>query len=100
VFFDITDSFGKKHFASNFNPNMKNTLRISALLLSCTIIFSACSSTTIVKVKNPPPGQVKKAESGKVPPGQAKKATGSKSAKEFAPGQQKKTSKSTKGKTK
>jgi len=28
--------------------------------------------------------------SGKVPPGQAKKATGSKSAKQFAPGQQKK----------
>jgi len=27
--------------------------------------------------------------SGKVPPGQAKKATGSKSAKPFAPGQQK-----------
>ena len=28
--------------------------------------------------------------SGKVPPGQAKKATGSKSAKAYAPGQQKK----------
>lgn len=28
--------------------------------------------------------------SGKVPPGQAKKATGSKSAKPYAPGQQKK----------
>jgi len=29
-------------------------------------------------------------QSGKVPPGQAKKGTGSKSAKPFAPGQQKK----------
>ena len=80
---------------------MKNTFRIIVASITCAVVLSACSHTTIVKVKNPPPGQAKKAESGKsLPPGQAKKATGSKSAKEFAPGQQKKTSKNTKGKNK
>jgi hypothetical protein len=40
------------------------------------VTLSACSHTTY--------------PSGKVPPGQAKKMTGSKSAKPYAPGQQKK----------
>jgi hypothetical protein len=40
-----------------------------------------------------PKKEAAKTPSGKVPPGQAKKATGSKSAKAYAPGQQKKNKK-------
>lgn len=47
------------------------------LLTACTVTFLSCTTYRT----NP---------SGKVPPGQAKKITGSKSAKPFAPGQQKK----------
>ena len=54
-----------------------NTL--SALVTVVVIVtLTACSHTTY--------------PSGKVPPGQAKKMTGSKSAKPYAPGQQKKKS--------
>ena len=49
-----------------------------ALLFSIIMITSSCYSVRTA------------GNSGKVPPGQAKKATGSKSAKPFAPGQQKK----------
>ena len=41
------------------------------------VALASCTSTTIVKTKKAPPGQVKK-------------ATGSKSAAPYAPGQQKK----------
>jgi len=48
------------------------------LALSAMLLTSACYTTRTA------------GNSGKVPPGQAKKGTGSKSAKPFAPGQQKK----------
>jgi len=47
------------------------------LALSAMLLTSACYSTRTA------------GNSGKVPPGQAKKGTGSKSARPFAPGQQK-----------
>ena len=62
---------------------------ISAFLIigsSCTIIrpgYHHPSRTVIIRT-NP---------NGKVPPGQMKKATGAKSAKDYAPGQQKKQKK-------
>lgn len=56
--------------------DMKNMYLIFALV--GTIFFSSCYTTRTA------------GNSGKVPPGQAKKATGSKSAKPYAPGQQKK----------
>jgi len=55
---------------------MKKTYTI--LLLALMMMASSCYTTRTA------------GRSGKVPPGQAKKATGSKSAKKFAPGQQKK----------
>lgn len=62
---------------------------ISAFLIlgtSCTIVrpgYHPPSRTVIIKT-NP---------NGKIPPGQMKKATGAKSAKQYAPGQQKKQKK-------
>lgn len=53
-------------------------LRIVSILMLLLVAFSSCThNTTIVKTKKAPPGQVKK-------------ITGSKSAKPYAPGQQKK----------
>ncbi|QPH38884.1 hypothetical protein [Pedobacter endophyticus] len=54
---------------------MKRIYFIAAL--SVMLLTSACYTTRTA------------GQSGKVPPGQAKKGTGSKSAKPFAPGQQK-----------
>jgi hypothetical protein len=59
---------------------------ISAFLIlgnSCTIIRPGYHhpSRTVIIQTNP---------NGKIPPGQMKKATGAKSAKQYAPGQQKK----------
>ncbi|MNY28766.1 hypothetical protein D3C86_1627640 [compost metagenome] len=56
--------------------NMKMTYLILAI---ATMMFTSSCYTTRTA-----------GNSGKVPPGQAKKGTGSKSAKPFAPGQQKK----------
>jgi hypothetical protein len=56
--------------------NMKITYLILAI---ATMMFTSSCYTTRTA-----------GNSGKVPPGQAKKGTGSKSAKPFAPGQQKK----------
>jgi hypothetical protein len=55
---------------------MKSKLTLLTLVL--LILFSACVTY-----------QNTAGNSGKVPPGQAKKASGSKSAKQYAPGQQK-----------
>lgn len=55
------------------------------LMIAITAFGSACSKTTVV-VKTTP----KKTTKSTMPPGQAKKAAGTKSAKQFAPGQQKK----------
>ncbi len=55
---------------------MKKIYFIAAM--SGILLFSSCYTTRTA------------GNSGKVPPGQAKKATGSKSARPFAPGQQKK----------
>jgi hypothetical protein len=57
--------------------------KMSWIFLMVLIIASACSKTTVIVNK----------DSKKVPPGQMKKATGSKSAKTYAPGQQKKNGK-------
>lgn len=54
---------------------MKRTYLI--LAIATMMITSSCYTTRTA------------GKSGKVPPGQAKKGTGSKSAKPFAPGQQK-----------
>lgn len=53
--------------------------KIYLIVLAATIMLSSSCYTTRTA-----------GNSGKVPPGQAKKGTGSKSAKPFAPGQQKK----------
>ncbi len=55
---------------------MKTTYTI--LLMAMVMMTSSCYTTRTA------------GNSGKVPPGQIKKATGSKSAKPFAPGQNKK----------
>lgn len=47
------------------------------MILFALIVFSSCYTTRTA------------GNSGKVPPGQMKKATGSKSARPYAPGQQK-----------
>ena len=51
------------------------------LVLITIILSTACTRTVVVTTTKP---------SGHIPPGQAKKMTGSKSAKPYAPGQQKK----------
>ena len=59
---------------------MKKLLNRATWLIVVLLFFSAaCKSTVIVK-----------SDSKTVPPGQMKKATGSQSAKQYAPGQQKK----------
>lgn len=57
------------------------------LLALCLGVFSFSSCRTIL-VGNPHP--VKTNANGDIPPGQLKKLTGEKSAKKYAPGQQKK----------
>jgi hypothetical protein len=69
---------------TNFTKNMKEQIRkMSWVFLMMLVLASACSKTTVIVNK----------DSKKVPPGQMKKATGSKSAKNYAPGQQKKKGK-------
>jgi hypothetical protein len=64
---------------------MKRLFQLSLVLLMLTL--GACTkNVNIVKLKTPPPGQVKKSSA----PGQVKKTTGSQSAAPYAPGQQKK----------
>jgi len=57
---------------------------ITYILLTLTISLSISCTTVVVS------SQGKSNPSDKVPPGQQKKAAGSKSAKPYAPGQQKK----------
>ena len=60
-------------------------IKLSKLGMTLLVILFAFSlSNCSVHVRNSPPGQSKK-----VPPGQAKKANGDKSAKNYAPGQNK-----------
>ncbi|HEY5744841.1 MAG TPA: hypothetical protein VIU12_02085 [Chryseolinea sp.] len=61
------------------------TKHLTRLMLCVFLIFTFQSCIVATQTKQTP--------SGKVPPGQAKKATGSQSAKPYAPGQQKKKSK-------
>lgn len=61
---------------------------IMLLLLVTMLTFSSCR--TIFIAKNQP---VKTNANGDIPPGQMKKLTGEKSAKAYAPGQQKKEKK-------
>lgn len=56
---------------------LKFKLNSLLIFILITSLGSSCITTTHLKAKTPPPGQVKK-------------VTGSKSAKPFAPGQQKK----------
>jgi hypothetical protein len=58
------------------------------LCLPFLILLLSMTSCVIVPVKSSPANQGH--QEGHVPPGQAKKETGSKSAKPYAPGQQKK----------
>lgn len=62
---------------------MKNTriFRNLFIIIFLTLFITGCSVHT---VHNPT------SNSGKIPPGQAKKMSGKKSAKNYAPGQQKK----------
>ncbi len=57
--------------------NRKNKILGSVLSVLAALLLSGCSAHIHTS-------------SGKVPPGQAKKMTGDKSAKAYAPGQQKK----------
>lgn len=71
----------------------KNLLRV-ALCICIAFAAQSCVVHTKTKTTTPastqlPPGLEKK-EGKPLPPGQAKKVTGSQSAKEYAPGQQKK----------
>jgi len=56
---------------------LRKTTKTTALAFVCAVLISSCAAGVA-------------GNSGKVPPGQAKKITGSKSAKPYAPGQQKK----------
>ncbi|WPP48652.1 hypothetical protein [Catalinimonas niigatensis] len=60
------------------------TLYFSAILIVLSSLSMGCRSATVI-----PTGSSDK----QIPPGQMKKMTGSKSAKTFAPGQQKKKKK-------
>jgi len=63
---------------------MKSTLIASTALLFTAIAMTACRTTKVYRK----PVIV---HSSSLPPGQAKKITGEKSAKRYAPGQQKKS---------
>ena len=61
------------------------SIAIIALFSSgCRVIHSHPRSNTVIIKQNP---------NGKIPPGQLKKVTGEKSAKKYAPGQNKKSKK-------
>jgi hypothetical protein len=57
---------------------MKRKFTITTTLLTIILLLSQCSKPIVVQKQKP------------LPPGQAKKVAGKQSAKEFAPGQQKK----------
>lgn len=57
---------------------MFQTLKKISVLVLFVFLFASCSA------------HINSSGSGKIPPGQAKKISGSKSAKAYAPGQQKK----------
>lgn len=71
----------------NINKLLRYT-GIFALLVSFALTFTSCSVSTHNNSRNH--------RSGKVPPGHAKKHYGDKSAKRYAPGQQKKKYEKTK----
>ncbi|ETN94538.1 hypothetical protein SAMN04487906_1720 [Zhouia amylolytica] len=59
---------------------MKKVILLSAMAIFGITILGSCSSHHAISINS----------GKKVPPGQMKKMTGSKSAKDYAPGQQKK----------
>ncbi|HEX5168173.1 MAG TPA: hypothetical protein VFW11_03305 [Cyclobacteriaceae bacterium] len=59
---------------------MKKLLNQATWLFVVVLFFSAACKSTVMVKNNPKP----------LPPGQMKKVTGSQSAKQYAPGQQKK----------
>jgi len=61
------------------------TSNLLLLLVMIVVLSTACARKAVVVTPTPSENP-----SGHVPPGQAKKMTGSKSAKPYAPGQQKK----------
>jgi hypothetical protein len=71
------------YFVAQNEIVMKNRILVFGLLVFAGVLLSSCSRHTHVH-KRVPPGHAK------MPPGQVKKITGSKSAKPYAPGQQKK----------
>lgn len=75
---------------------MKNPLPL-VVIFSCTILLVSCRASRKTVVTRPAPSrtvvvvqQPQQPQTQSLPPGQAKKIYGSKSAKPFAPGQQKK----------
>lgn len=60
-------------------------------ILKYTFRFILCICISVASYSCSPKTKITKAPTKTVPPGQAKKMTGSQSAKEYAPGQQKKT---------
>lgn len=64
---------------------------ILLLLLAATLTFSSCKTIFVGHSQT-----VKTNANGDIPPGQMKKLTGEKSAKAYAPGQQKKKNKKSK----
>ena len=72
---------------------MKTKIFTSAVtIMFCAFLFASCSSSKS-STKKYPAEKPSTANAGKLPPGQAKKIYGTKSAKVFAPGQQKKQGK-------
>lgn len=70
----------------DFNHYLTMQIRKTALIFTlsfCIAFITSCAPTAVVIAPKPAPTK-------QAPPGQAKKATGSKSAKAYAPGQQKK----------
>ncbi len=59
------------------------------VIFLCFAIFTITPGCKVYHPKHKPGTAVAPNSSGKVPPGQAKKATGTQSAKEYAPGQNK-----------
>jgi hypothetical protein len=76
------------------NPTpLKRSLILSLATIVLFQFATACSKTTIVSGPKKKPATTTTTKSKPLPPGQAKKLNGDKSAKSYAPGQQKKKQK-------
>lgn len=67
------------------------TKRLALLIVSFALIFTFSSGCRVVQPRYRPNAVIIQTNpNGKIPPGQIKKVTGAKSAKNYAPGQNKK----------